>query len=234
MSDKKKLERKLKEKLDNDVALGKVEDVYDDYVYLISVCPDNTAYYGELLRCIYATYQYTDLDKWDKLLHKAIDLSQKARIYTKSDKERSSFYMHEYEFIVELIRFDGNYSIQYGDELLMSLLDNVILNDSENSLAIREKGNLYQANGEYKKAEAEYERAMKIEEDDSLLYNMALNKELAENKEEAIQTYQKLYEVSDSFVIKQVALESLIRIYKKAEDMNKVKYYEDLLSEIEE
>lgn len=209
------------------------QEIVDTYIQITNIQPEKKEYWEDLLNYIYFNYYYTDSYDWDDVLLQAITLSQNAREHIHSQVEQSLFYMFEYNFIVELIRFDIRFSEDYGGDKLEELLDLAEESDPENGLAIHEKANLYQANGDFERASEVYERAIKLDENIVCIHDMALNYQLMGENEKARQKYWRLYENTDTSSIKKLALEKIIALCEVDNNYAKKKYYEELLDDLQ-
>lgn len=229
---RKHAEKHFIEKIKEDRILKDVEAVTDSYCELIKLFPDNPDYIKELLEYLYFNYKYAQPLDWEEYLDKGIELAKNARNDI-TDKSESIFFLYEYKFIIELIRYDASYAEEFETEYMHTLLNEAIKSDPFNAEAYLEKGNLYEAEDEFEKAEKEFEKAEHIRSSDTALFNIANNNEVTGNIEKAIENYKKLGNNTKSDIVKKIAWESLIGIYKKTGERDKVDYYEDLLDELD-
>lgn len=233
--EKKKIEqeKKLLNQLQRDYQAGNFEEIIVEHKNLIKINPDNESYWNDFLVFLYFNYKDGDPYDWDEYIKDGILFSEQARDYLTSNKEISKYFLYEYKFIIELIRFDSSYSEDYNDEKLIGLLNDAIAIYPLNTEAIHEKGNFYQINEEFDKAEIEYNKASELEENEVLINDRALNYELLGKNDKAVQEYLKLYNKTQEDFIQKMSLMAIIQIYEREANLDKVTYYKNLLNDLQ-
>lgn len=213
------------------------QQIVDTYVRIINLQPDRKEYWEELLDFIYFNYKYTDSYDWDVCLEKGISIAEKAINHIESKESQSNFYMYQYELIMELLNHDSFYFEKYNEEYLLNLLDKAIVANPQNIMAIQEKGIMLNREENYVQADEKYQEAYNLIQDnpilsDSILFDSAINLELMKDVDKTIATYEKILLTTKSEVIREVSIQSLIRLFEEKKDEEKVLYYKKLYNEL--
>ena len=206
------------------------------YRQLVNTKPYNSTYWSNYIEFIFKYYESFDIEQCDKLLEKAVRACQLARKNLETDKH-ALFYLYEYKLMIELIRFEPSYTEKYTEAKLEKTISQAVILAPYNIEAHHERGNFFSAIGEMDKANEEYKISTELrgkENFDLLLYtNKASNNEQNENYKEAISDYEMILQNINNKYLIFMTYQALLRIYKKLDNKEKVKYYKDLIEGLE-
>lgn len=228
----KEIEKELQKRITQGKLLKNVEGVLDAYQQLIKFFPENIRYRKEVCLFILHNYEYADPYDYEDILLSLVEIAKEAQKKAENAKDKSFFYLYEFKFINELVRNDAYFYEQFSPEYMHQILDEAIKEDPSCTEAHEAKGDLYASDEAFDEAGEEYEYAVSIKEDDTSLFNLALNNRLEKKDDEAILNFKKLLARTESAVVKQMALENLIELYAKRGDKGYEKRYQEELDNL--
>lgn len=212
----------------------KFDDALKEIKLALEKRTEDFNYWKRCILFLFDNYQYFEVDYWDELLESGMLICKTSYSKAYLEKNHSFFYLYEYKFTIEYIKYKPYNSHKYPDEYLQKLLDNAIQLDDENSKALEERGRFFYANSKYDLANSDYTKVINLQKNINvfLYLDKANNNEIAKNYNEAIADNEIVLNNTDVDIIKSISYSSLIRIYKLLNNNEKAKYYENLLDNL--